>query len=266
MRPERALAALAPEPRRRAGDVDPDFHLDHLAYLLGDTISLEATLNRLAEYTTLAFPAVAGAVVSMANRSGRAIAGVAAIRMADDLQAMLREGPSVDALARGSIACCGSLGGSTAWRRFGPRAGRMGLHSVLALPLVLPDTDVGVLTVYARERDAFTHREVEIARYYAPTIAALVRNAYVLDQSQRRVTELTEALRVRPQIDRAIGLIMSRTGKSAERALDDLRRTSNTHHIKVADLATDMVNEAVKDARRRHRTGPELHAFQPDCS
>lgn len=267
MRPERAPAAkLRPEPRPRDEDADLAFHLDHLDDLLDDTVSLQATLNRLAEYTTLTFRAVAGAVVSMANRSGRAIAGVEPIRLADDLQAMLREGPSLDALARRVVTSCGSLGGSTAWRRFGPRAGRLGLHSVLALPLVLPDTDVAVLTVYSGERDAFTPRDIEVARYYAPTTAALVRNAYLLEQSRRRVAELTEALRVRPEIDRAVGVIMSRTGKSAEQALKDLRRMSNNRHIKVSDLATEMVDHATKKAQRRHRTGPELHVFPRDCA
>lgn len=267
MRTQRASTAIAPsEPRIGADDTDVAFHLDHLEYLLGDTISLQATLNRIVEYTTRSFPMVAGAVASMANRSCRAIEGAVAIRLADDLQATLREGPSVDALVRRAVACCGSLGGSTIWKRFGPRAGRMGLHSVLALPLVLPDSDVGVLTVYSGERDAFTPQDVEMARYYAPTVAVLVRNASVLEQSRRRIAELTEALRVRPKIDRAIGLIMSRTGKSAERALDDLRTMSNNRHIKVSDLAAEMVDQAVKNARRRRRTAPELPSFPPDWS
>lgn len=257
------------EPRKQgyvADDADLAVQLERLEYLFGDTISLQATLDRLAEYTTRSFPTVAGAVVSMANRSSRAIAGVAAIRLADDLQMMLREGPSVDALARGSVTCCGSLGGSTAWRRFGPRAGRMGLHSVLALPLVLPHTEVGVLTVYSGKKDAFTPQDVDAASHFAPATAAVVRNAYVLEQSRRRVVELTEALRVRPQIDRAIGMIMSRTGKSAEQAIDDLRRMSNNRHIKVSDLAAEMVEQAVETAKRRRRTGPELHTFRPDGS
>lgn len=260
------IAVPLPGPRPRADDADLAFHLERLEYLLSDTIGLQATLDRLAEYTTLSFPRIAGAVVSMASRSSRAIAGVAAIRMADDLQATLGEGPSVDALAHGSVACCGSLGGSTAWRRFGPRAGRMGLHSVLALPLVLPGTDVGVLTVYSGDKDAFTPKDVAAAGYYAPTTAAVVRNAYVLEQSRRRVAELTEALLVRPQIDRAIGMIMSRSGKSAEQAIDELRRMSNNRHIKVSDLAAEMVDEAVRKAKRRRSMGPELRTFPPDCS
>lgn len=267
MRPERAPAiGPRPEPRPRADEAELASHLDRLEYLLGDTISLQGTLNRLAEYTTQSFPAVAGAVVSLANCSGRAIAGVAATRLADDLQARLGEGPSIDALAHGSVARCGSLGASTTWRRFGPRAGRMGLHSVLAVPLVSCDIDVGVLTVYSGEKDAFTAQHVAAARYHAPTTAAVIRNAYVLEQGRRRVAELTEALRIRPQIDRAIGMIMSRTGKSAEQAIDDLRRMSNERHVKVSDLATQMVEQAVKRARRRGRVGPGLDALAADCS
>jgi AmiR/NasT family two-component response regulator len=81
--------------------------------------------------------------------------------------------------------------------------------------------------------------------------AVVVRNAWLLEQSRQRAEQLTEALRVRPPIDRAVGVIMSRTGKSADEALDTLRRMSNRRHVKVSDVSSELVDEAVRRAQRR---------------
>jgi hypothetical protein len=237
-------------PKRRLDD-DIEFDLEDLGALLCDAIGLRETLARVADYSVQAFPAVDGASVRLADSTEAVIVGVPVTRMVDDLHDTLAEGPALDALATGRVAWCGSLGGSERWRRFGPRAGRMGLHSVLSLPLILANAPIGTITVYAGAKDAFTQRDVDVAEHYVLPTAAVIRNAALLEQSQLRIEQLTEALRVRPQIDRAVGVIMSRTGKSADEALETLRRTSNVQHVKVSELARDLMDEAVRRAQRR---------------
>lgn len=45
--------------------------------------------------------------------------------------------------------------GEKMWPRFGPRVGRLGVHSALSLPLLLPGQVVGAINVYARGKAAF---------------------------------------------------------------------------------------------------------------
>jgi AmiR/NasT family two-component response regulator len=79
-------------------------------------------------------------------------------------------------------------------------------------------------------------------------------SAYLRERERRRVAQLTKALEVRPQIDRAIGIMMSRTAKSPEQALASLRRQSNVRQVKVAALADEVVDTAVRRARQRRVT------------
>ena len=68
------------------------------------------------------------------------------------------------------------------------------------------------MTIYSRSKDAFSPANVRAAERYAGPASAVARNAMVLDRLGVEVTQLTTALRSRPVIDEAIGIIMSRTG------------------------------------------------------
>jgi AmiR/NasT family two-component response regulator len=63
--------------------------------------------------------------------------------------------------------------------------------------------------------------------------------------------QLQTALSTRPVIDQAIGLIRGRTGRSAEDAFTQLREISQTEHRKLAEVAQQLVDEAVRRARAR---------------
>jgi AmiR/NasT family two-component response regulator len=85
----------------------------------------------------------------------------------------------------------------------------------------------------------------------------------VHERERRRVSQLTQALEVRPQIDRAVGIMMSRTAKSPEQALNSLRQMSNTRHVKVATLADEVVDEAVRRARQRRTVRSDKQESSP---
>lgn len=262
MSSDRRSARDAAVPRRRRADLDNGFRREDLEDMLCDAISLRETLARVADYSLLAFPAADGVAVRLADGTARVVAGDPSTRPVDDLHDTFDEGPALDALASLDVAWCGSLGGSDRWRRFGPRGGRMGFHSVLSLPLIMSDAPIGTITLYAAAKHAFTKLDVSVAQRSAMPITALIRNAVMLEQSRRTAAQLTEALEVRPQIDRAVGLIMSRTGKSADEALQTLRAMSNARHVKVADVARDLVAEAVRRAQRRTISRPNSAASE----
>ncbi|HKC29103.1 MAG TPA: GAF and ANTAR domain-containing protein [Jatrophihabitans sp.] len=243
----------------RPSDIDPRefgldfaFDLDDLAALLRVGVGLLETLTRIAEYAVRASKQVDGSVVRLVDDRLAVAAGLPAARLADDLQYVLHEGPALDALAARSVTRASSLGGDVRWRRFGPRVGRMGLHSVLVVPLALLRDPVGTISLYSAAKHAFSERDERRAHWYAAPAAAVVRNAVILEQSRRQVDQLTEALQVRPVIDQAVGILMARTGKSADEALRGLRRTSNIRRVKLAEIAQEIVDEAVRRSWRQH--------------
>ena len=156
----------------------------------------------------------------------------------------------------------GSLGGERRWPRFGPRAGRLAVHSMLSLPLLTPDGVFGAMNVYAHGKDAFDERAARIGELFATPAAIAVQNAQVLAATKRLTTSLQAALNAQATIDQAVGILMSRSGYTADQAHDRLRRLSQTQNIKLVAVAESLVDEAVRRARSR-RTGGAVSGGAP---
>jgi GAF domain-containing protein len=172
----------------------------------------------------------------------------------DEIQyTTLQEGPCITAALERRTVRSGSLGGEKMWPRFGPRVGRLGVHSALSLPLLLPDQVVGAINVYARGKDVFDDHAVELGELFAKPAAVAVHNAGILSEAVSLTVQLQSALSTRPVIDQAIGLIRGRTGRSVEDAFTQLREMSQAEHRKLSDVAQQVVDEAVRRARARHR-------------
>ena len=186
-----------------------------------------------------------------ADRPQTVVASAEFVRVVDDVQYGLGEGPCLLAVESRTTQTSGSLGGEARWPRFGPRVGRMGVHSVLSLPLLLPGRVVGAMNVYAHAKNAFGSDAVRIGELFAGPAAVSVHNAQILDRSQRLAEQLGAALTSRAVIDQAIGVLMSRTGATPEEAFDRLRELSQSQHVKVSEVARMLVEEAVRRARAR---------------
>jgi GAF domain-containing protein len=234
-------------------DEDLTGSLAGLSVLLMGQRPLRETLVHVAEFAVRAIPGADGAGLTMLedDRAKTVVASAEFVHAVDDVQYGLGEGPCLLAVESGRTQTSGSLGGEPRWPRFGPRVGRMGVHSVLSLPLLLPDRVVGAMNVYAHAKDAFGPDAVRIGELFARPAAVSVHNAQVLAQSQRLAAQLAEALTSRAVIDQALGIVMSRTGASPEQAFDRLRAMSQSRHVKVAEVSRVLVEEAVRRVRAR---------------
>jgi GAF domain-containing protein len=172
----------------------------------------------------------------------------------DDIQHVtLNEGPCITAALERRTVRSGSLGGEKMWPRFGPRVGRLGVHSALSLPLLLPGRVVGAINVYAHGKNVFDEHAAQLGELFAIPAAVAVYNAQVLAQAMTLTAQLQTALSSRSVIDQAIGLIRGRSGRSAEEAFAQLRTISQTEHRKLAEVAQRIVDDAVRRARARHQ-------------
>jgi GAF domain-containing protein len=165
---------------------------------------------------------------------------------------LLDEGPCITAAAERRPLRTGNVTADPRWPRFGPRAGRLGVHSVLSLPMLMPDgTVVGAINAYSRSRDAFDDHAIEVGQLFAAPAGLAVHNAQVLAQAQTRAAQLQAALGSRAIVDQAIGIIRSRSGATADEAFARLREVSQAENVKLTVVAERMVEEAVRRARAR---------------
>ena len=246
-----ATAGGAPE------ENDLQASLAALSRLSNGRLDLEDLLVQVATFAVRAIPGADGAGLTMMER-GRAdtiVASAPFVREIDAIQYGIGEGPCISAALESATMRSGSLGGEPRWPRFGPRAGRLGVHSVLSLPLLTPDGVFGAMNVYAHGKDAFDEQAAQVGELFAVPAAIAVQNAQVLATTKRLAKSLQVSLTAQAIIDQAMGILMSRSGCSADEAFDRLRRLSQTQNTKLAVVARSLVDEAVRRARSRHTAG-----------
>ena len=241
--------------QRQSEDDDLRESLAGLSRLASSRLSLDDLLTRVATYAVRAIPGADGAGLTLLeeNRADTIVATASFVREVDDIQYGIGQGPCITAAREGRTVICGSLGADPRWPRFGGRVARRGVHSVVSLPLIVPDGVVGAMNVYAHAKDAFDERAAELGEIFAAPAAIAVQNAQVLAQTRRLATQLQAALETRGVIDRAVGILMSRTGSTEQQALDRLRSLSQHEHHKLAVVARQIIDEAVRRARAAHR-------------
>jgi GAF domain-containing protein len=246
--------SLHPDAQSEEGHDDGLTHsLTSLGRLATGHLDLEDTLIRVAEYAVSAIPGADGAGLTLLEKghSDTIVATADFVRQVDDIQYSVGEGPCISAALESRTFTSGSLGGESRWPRFAPRAARLGVHSVLSLPLLTPDGVFGAMNVYAHAKSAFEDRSVAVGELFAEPAAIAVQNAQVLAQAKRLASNLQAALSSRAVIDQAMGIVMSRTGCTTEEAFDRLRTRSQKEHLKVFAVAQSVVDAAVRRARSR---------------
>ena len=227
--------------------------LSRLSTLATGLLPLEDSLTRVAEYAVRAIPGAEGAGLTLLeeNRSDTIVATADFVARIDDIQYSLGQGPCVSAVADRQIVLSGSLGGDRRWPQFGSRVARLGVHSVVSLPLITDEGVLGAMNVYAHDKNAFTADAGRLGELFAVPAAIAVQNAQVLAQTKRLASQLQAALSSRGVIERALGIMMSRSGGTEAEALDRLRTLSQNQHEKLPVVAQSIVQEAVRRARAR---------------
>lgn len=230
-----------------------------LADLVSDTFPLPELLNQVATFAVRAIPGADGAGVTLlrGEHPKRQIETLAAshpfVAEIDEIQyATLNEGPCITAVLERRTVRSGSLGGEKMWPRYGPRVGRLGIHSALSLPLLVPGQVVGAINVYARAKNSFGQHAAELGELFARPAAVAVHNARILADAVELSAQLQIALSNRPIIDQAIGLMRGRTGATAAEAFARLRAISQHEHTKLLEVAQRIVDDAVRRANSRH--------------
>lgn len=243
----------------RADECDLRTSLSDLAGLVTGSLGLADLLTHVAASAVRALPGADGAGVTLLqvdrpnNRVDALAASAPFVAQIDKIQyEILNEGPCITAALERRTVRSGSLSNEPLWPRFGPRVGRIGVHSVLSLPLLLPDQVVGAINVYAHGKNVFDEHAAELGELFAAPAAVAVHNARILTQAQALTTQLQSALSSRPTIDQAVGIVRARSGDSEQEAFSKLRAISQSENTKLVVVAQRIVDDAVRRARARH--------------
>jgi GAF domain-containing protein len=247
---EPELGTSSPD-EREAEDDDLASSLRGLSMLPTGDLPLKEVLTRIARFAVQAIPKADGAGLTLIEhrQTDTIVTTADFVSDVDGVQYSIGEGPCISAARDGVTVVSGSLGGDARWPRFGGRIARMGVHSALSLPLITPDGVVGAMNIYAHAKHVFDERAAALGELFAVPAAVAVQNARVLADTKRLAERLQNALDERMVVERAVGIVMSRSGVDETEALARLTKLSQHEHVKLVQIARTLVEEAVRRAR-----------------
>jgi len=155
----------------------------------------------------------------------------------DLIQFEVGVGPCLLALRRGVQTYAPDLASDERWSSYGPRAAAHGAASCISVPVLVDDTPVAVLKVYAAEVDGLTAQQQDVARSVALEVAGGIRLAVTLGEQAQLLDDREAAMHTRRAIDLALGVLMERQQCSAAEAFMMLRTVSQHQNIKLRAAA-----------------------------
>jgi PAS domain-containing protein len=217
------LMALAVLGRRRAT----------AAEVLHDAARLCASALECAVTISLGHPASPTALTSSCQLA----------QECDGAQLAAGEGPSVSAFESAMTVAADLDGaGGSDWPRLAGRLPAAGA-TVVAVPLRTGEAVAGTITAY---RSSGAQPQTEAVELLAVTLSGVLHELELFDELAHLETDMERALASRAVIDQAKGIVMAARGVDADAAWEHLVKLSNTHQVKLRELAASMVEQVVR--------------------
>jgi hypothetical protein len=173
----------------------------------------------------------------------------------DEVQYAFDDGPCLRAAREGQVYTVTDFGSET---RFGgyPEAIRQhGMRSALGVPIPLEGLAAAGLNLYSPQVGAFddirTAAAVDLARQISTSLRVAVRIAHLTDTEK----QLRSAMTSRTVIDVAAGIIMGQNRCTHDTAMTILKAASNGRNVKLAEVATAVVNSTGQQVPSTHFDG-----------
>ena len=165
-------------------------------------------------------------------------------QLCDGAQVTAGQGPSVDAHSSGRPVASPTIRTDHRWPDLGRRFPEE-VASAVAAPILSSERVVGTLTAYAPTSSGSTQEAVGLL---AVTFGGVLHELELHEQLDQVRRDMERALASRSVIDQAKGIVMATQGVDAAAAWDHLVRLSSTRHLKVRDLAEQIVRGTCPDA------------------
>jgi hypothetical protein len=196
--------------------------------------------------------AAAGAALAMArNGTSREplLVSSAIAEELEELQFLLGQGPSMDAVAGRGPVLVADLAGHDAYQRwpvFAPAAVERGIRAMFAFPVAAGAALVGVLDAYRPGPGLLGRRELGDALAFADAILLLAldsRGGITPGPGDLLDTELSAR---RSHVHQATGMVAAQLEVSVTDALAALRAYAFTHGRRLGDVAADVLGRRIR--------------------
>nr|MCW2729154.1 hypothetical protein [Aeromicrobium sp.] len=154
---------------------------------------------------------------------------------ADSLQYELDEGPCLDAARTALSPVVANLLEDGRWPRWRPQAASLGFGSIVSAKLDVGGRQIGSLNLYGLASDQLSPLQAGSAQLLAD-MTSLFLDRLKVEQA------LMRAIETRTRIGQAQGILMERFDIGGDRAFTVLRRYSQTHNVKLRDIAVRLVD------------------------
>jgi hypothetical protein len=158
-----------------------------------------------------------------------------------DLEIARGEGPIFDVVATHTPLSCEDTLAETRWPNYTPAMLRRGVRC-FSTTLHESDEVLMTLTLYGVLPRSLDPRQLSVAALLIAQGGAAVSNTRQYDDAHRTAVQLQTAVETRAVVDQAKGILMHALGYDADRAFAELRRISQTRHVKLTALAQRIVD------------------------
>jgi GAF domain-containing protein len=219
--------------------------LSDFAHTLVQRYAVADVLFRLTDHVSDVLN-VAGAGVSLGDEDRRLrfiTASNETITEIERVQELAQTGACVEAFTTGTVVESDDLGTELRWPELVPDALRLGLRSVVALPMSFGDNDtIGSLNIYDTRARRWEEDDLHAARVLADMAVSYVANASELERAERVREQLQRALESRVVIEQAKGMIAAERGIGVGEAFKLLRQHARSRNASLHNVADAVVN------------------------
>lgn len=211
---------------------------------LGEDTSTERVLHGLTSALSVGVPGCSGGSAERWS-GGRQLLSASHTELIDLVEGERRlgGGPSRAAKETGRRALAEDLLHEPRWPGYAALAIARGIRSALLVPVTVPSCGLLVGLYSVRPRAFPEAAAPALGELLTEQLGMALDNQRDFDEVRTGAAQLQQALAGRAVIDQAKGIIMKSSGCSAEEAFEELRRVSQHHQIKVAELAKLLVEE-----------------------
>lgn len=176
------------------------------------------------------------------RQEGVGVSDAAAAR-AEEIQATVGEGPTIEALASGRpvlVADIDGVEGRRRWPGLAQATGDLEMRGLFSFPLQLGAIGLGALTLYRRTPGGLSPDALADALKVADVIALLLvgRHGDLIDDFDERWLEESAWAR---QVHQATGMLIAQLGVDAEEALVRLRAHAFVNSLSLGQVAAAVV-------------------------
>jgi hypothetical protein len=224
------------------------------AELLSLTGAGEArSLSRLAELAAWQVPGCAGSnAVVWYDREAISVAAThPELAELAELQLRAGAGPLIEAMLTGVAVNCPDMLSESRWPEFADAALVRGIRC--SVHLVGETGGVGatlILALYGVRPGVLDADASPVAGTLAAFGGAMLANATAYGEAQLIATQFKDAVAARAVVDQAKGILMHALSCDADTALSHLRQESQRRHIKVTEVAREVVTAHGKTGKR----------------